>query len=327
VTLAVVWNVMFARTKAQAYETKAFGLLDALNGADASRQFLQDFAKRMLAAPQNNADGVVLWAHWRFAKASADDAQKSLLPLLDSLNGRLTWINLAADIPDPTTAAQWLDAAATALNTATDPAPAMIAQKFQLAEALKVLADRANMPAALKTSCLKTAATLLEPIPSENGANQTPQTLLAMIYEDQENYAAGAGVYRKMLKSKADDVIALNNLATLLAKMKQPVDGPEALALIAQAIKLQPKVTSFYDTQASVYALLTQDYPKALQSIQQAISLEPANLDWRVSRIWILALSGQRTTATAEFSQLKKDQDLNQLSADSRQKLQDAGLQ
>ena len=315
------------RTRSADYEKNAFGILDALNSAPVSKPFIEDFGKRILADPQNNANGVIVWAHWLFAKSSMADATKALRPLLDSAPGRSTWFSLAADISDPNAARQWLDAATSSFNVAPVSATVLISQKTQLAESFKAVADRPNTPAALKENCLKSATALLEPMVSQNNSNQAMQTLLAFIYEDQENYAAASNLYRTMLKIQADNVIALNNLASNLAKMKKPGDAPEALKVIAQALALQSKVPTLYDTQASVYAVLAQDFPNALQSIQQAISLEPLNPNWRIGRIWILALSGQRATATTEFQQLKKDLRPSDVTPDSTQRLKGVGLE
>jgi tetratricopeptide (TPR) repeat protein len=318
---------MASRAKITSYESRAFAILDTLNNAAASRQYLQDFGKRILAAPQNNAVGVLLWAHWLMAKNPADETQKSLSPLLDSISGRSIWIDLAADIPDPNAAAKWLDAAGTAINTPSDSAAAVESQKIRLARALKALADRANIPAELKTICLKTAIALLEPIALRNGAPLTILESLVAAYEAQENYTAAAGLYRQILKTDANNAGALNNLANVLAKNRKKDDGPEALRVIGEAIKLAPRSAAIYDTQATVNALLIGDTQTALRSVQQAMALDPTNPEWRVSRIWVLSLGGQRDLAATEFNQLKQTVDVGKLTPETRQKIKETGLQ
>ena len=152
--------------------------------------------------------------------------------------------------------------------------------------------------------------------------------LLGNLYEDQGDYAAAAQVCRNMLKIKSDDYIAMNNLASYLVKLQKPTSLTEAMDAITQALRLEPKESTFYDTQAAVYADLAHDFPGALRAIDQAIAFAPADPNWKVSRISILAKSGQRQAATSEYNQLKKDQALSRLlNSDSQQKLKQAGLE
>jgi tetratricopeptide (TPR) repeat protein len=324
--LAVTWNVMGTRTKTETYEKNAFRILEMLDKNPANKQYLQDFGTKVLASPQENQDGVNLWAHWFLNKTTFDEAQKAIQPLLSTIFGRLNWIDLAADIQDPAIAGKWLETAEKAIETAGNSSSDTNVQKYALATMLKEVGDRSTTPATLKAKFLESSVRLVEPSVTKGLAPQRAQVLLALVYEDQENYAAATDIYRALIKPNSDDAVAMNNLANLLVKTKKKTDGPEAIRLISQAIKLQPKIATFYDTQAADYAILLQDYKSALESVQAAISLEPANLDWRVSRIWILAMADQHAVASAEFDQLKKE-DISRLSPDSRERLRKAGLQ
>src|SRR5262249_26531529 len=90
-------------------------------------------------------------------------------------------------------------------------------------------------------------------------------------------YGLAEKLYRRVLEGDADNLVALNNLAWLLAERSGK--GAEALPLIERAIAVHGPRADLLDTRAAVYLALGQT--------QQAIAdLEQANADSPTSSRW-----------------------------------------
>jgi tetratricopeptide (TPR) repeat protein len=81
-----------------------------------------------------------------------------------------------------------------------------------------------------------------------------------------------AKVWREVLTLDPDNLVARNNLAWMLAQ--QDGQGPQALALIQQAIAKHGARPELLDTRAVVY-LATGDAPAAVRDLEQAIRAAP----------------------------------------------------
>jgi tetratricopeptide (TPR) repeat protein len=94
---------------------------------------------------------------------------------------------------------------------------------------------------------------------------------LAELRNLQGRYPEGESLYRQALDRENDNLLALNNLAWLLAKTGR---GAEALVLINQAIEAAGPLSQLLDTRAIVYLALNQGGP-AVVDLQEAIAQDP----------------------------------------------------
>ena len=89
-------------------------------------------------------------------------------------------------------------------------------------------------------------------------SNSVPLLIcLADLYDLQERFADAETVYRQALHKDGDNVMALNNLAWLLA-FKQAPARDEALVVINKAIDLVGPSPELLDTRGVVYLMLAQ---------------------------------------------------------------------
>ena len=113
--------------------------------------------------------------------------------------------------------------------------------------------------------------------------------IIASAYLDvvQERYADAETCYRETLAKNADDFIALNNLAVLLALQGKKLE--ESLELINHAIAVAGPGASILDSRAVVYLALGQADP-ALADLQLAVAEEatPMRL-FHQARAYLLA--------------------------------------
>ena len=94
---------------------------------------------------------------------------------------------------------------------------------------------------------------------------------LADLRMRQERYDDAAKIYGEILEKDPSNVVAMNNLANLLALQKKQLD--EALRLVEKAIALAGPLPTLLDSRASIF--LAQGKPReALTDLEQAISVE-----------------------------------------------------
>jgi Zn-dependent protease with chaperone function len=100
---------------------------------------------------------------------------------------------------------------------------------------------------------------------------------LAVIYQDQKQLALARNFYERLLEKEPNQVLALNNLAWLLATSRDPAlfQPQKALSLAQKAAGLKPE-PMILDTLAEAYWVNGQP-EKALQIIQQVLDQGPAN--------------------------------------------------
>ncbi|MCE9534158.1 MAG: tetratricopeptide repeat protein, partial [Planctomycetes bacterium] len=115
---------------------------------------------------------------------------------------------------------------------------------------------------------------------------------LAELHALQHTYDAAEPIYRDVLKSEPDNVIALNNLAWMLAP--RPEAAEEALKCVGRAIELSGATGELLDTRARIY-IARGDFERAIEDLNQALELSRTSL-----RCFHLAL--------AQFKQLKKNE-------------------
>lgn len=106
---------------------------------------------------------------------------------------------------------------------------------------------------------------------------------LADLYDLQGRYADAENVYRQALRKDADNVMALNNLAWLLAFQKSSA-REEALVTINKAIDLVGASPELLDTRGVIHLMLSQS-ELALDDLQVAVTLSPsANNSFHLAR-------------------------------------------
>jgi tetratricopeptide (TPR) repeat protein len=100
---------------------------------------------------------------------------------------------------------------------------------------------------------------------------------LAMIYQEGKQYQQAKTTYEKILQVEPKNVLALNNLAWLLATSKDPAlfQPIKALSLAKEAAGLKPD-PMILDTLAEAY-LANGQPDKALQIIREVFSKNPPN--------------------------------------------------
>src|SRR5207302_740459 len=131
------------------------------------------------------------------------------------------------------------------------------------------------------------------------------------VYADRR--AEAMKIFRDLLQRNEADVIAMNNLACLLAF--ESGKGEEALALVNKAIGLVGPIVELLDTRALV--LLRNGKPEqALKDAEEVLSRMPAAAaHFRLAQAQWKA--GKRIEATASFRKATrqglKEEDLTQL--------------
>jgi tetratricopeptide (TPR) repeat protein len=133
--------------------------------------------------------------------------------------------------------------------------------------------------------------------------------LLADLYDLEGKYAEAKGAYRNVLEQDRDNIVALNNLAWLLAQTSD--DPGEALRLIEQAIKLQGERAELLDTRAAV-ELARSQVDSAIKDLERANADSPSpSRDFRLAHAYYLAKDREAALTAlnrAKASGLKPEQ-------------------
>jgi tetratricopeptide (TPR) repeat protein len=99
----------------------------------------------------------------------------------------------------------------------------------------------------------------------------------AEFYTIRQDYEKAAGVYTKLLEGDPRNVVALNNLAWLLAA--DPAAAPRALELLDKAAREAGATADLLDTRGRVRITLRQ-FPQAERDLTEAKNQEPTALRW-----------------------------------------------
>lgn len=105
--------------------------------------------------------------------------------------------------------------------------------------------------------------------------------------------------YREAIRRAPDNVLALNNLAYLLARQQKP----SALPLAERAVKLAPDLVPALDTLALAYANGKQ-FERALQTQRRAVELAPKSHGLRLSLARLQVQAGDHAGAREELRKL-----------------------
>jgi tetratricopeptide (TPR) repeat protein len=103
-------------------------------------------------------------------------------------------------------------------------------------------------------------------------------TLLESHAQSPADFHQAVDAYRKGLETDPKDVIALNNLALLLAFQDQ--SGDEALQLINKAIDTVGPIAALLDTRGSIQLCGSGLESKALDDFSHAVAVQPTATRW-----------------------------------------------
>jgi putative PEP-CTERM system TPR-repeat lipoprotein len=123
------------------------------------------------------------------------------------------------------------------------------------------------------------------------------QTALADSFARGGNFALARAAYENLLKIAPDDSAALNNLANVLLRLKDPA----AVKIAEQAMARNPANPNAIDTLG--WALFNQggQTDRALQLLRDARLREPGNPEIRFHLATVLAQTGRKTEAREEL--------------------------
>lgn len=113
------------------------------------------------------------------------------------------------------------------------------------------------------------------------------------------NHAAAEAAYRQVVEKLPESVLALNNLAYVLATQKKP----GGVQLAEKAAQLAPRSAAVMDTLATALAA-EQDLPRAIEVQKKAVDVAPDSPDYRLGLARLLLLSGDKAGARTELSAL-----------------------
>jgi len=115
------------------------------------------------------------------------------------------------------------------------------------------------------------------------------------------NFAAARNGYESVIKLAPGDVDALNNLANVLLRLKDPL----ALKVAEQALAKAPNNASVIDTAGWAYHLAGQS-DRAIQLLRDARLRDPASAEIRYHLGAVLAKAGRKTEAREELEVMLK---------------------
>lgn len=124
--------------------------------------------------------------------------------------------------------------------------------------------------------------------------NTTLKLSRAELLAIKHDYAGAEPIYRETLKSDPDNVIALNNLAWILAPRTEAAE--EAMKCVDRAIEISGPTGELLDTRARIH-IARGNYDRAIEDLHQALQQGQTSLRW-----FHLAI--------AQFKQLKKEESL-----------------
>jgi putative PEP-CTERM system TPR-repeat lipoprotein len=127
------------------------------------------------------------------------------------------------------------------------------------------------------------------------------QAHLGAMAMDKRDWAQGEARYRNVLALRAEDPIALNNVAWLM----QQQGKPGSLTYAEKANQLLPDRPSIMDTLASALAAENQ-LPKAVEWQRKAVGKAPDAPGYRLNLAKLLVKSGDKAGARAELDTLAK---------------------
>lgn len=284
-----------------------------LGNPSAGLSQITPYLDRALKSPNDYPRIILLYIQDLLATNQMDRAANVLHPLLDTPQWRLAWLKFAETLPDAAARADWINRVAPSIPTDKP------AEQLQLAVEYNLLAQVSKNPAYQEKS-----KAIIDPLLKRPDLDPALALVIGSLYESQKNPQAAEEAYRLVLAKDPKEPIALNNLAMLLIYANQR--NKEAVDLEDRAIKAAPDVPGLYDSKAIILGL-QQHFPEALDTITQALNRDPSNPNWKATQIWLLASSGKRDAAAAEFKQLHDTPIASLISENSKKRLSSIGFE
>lgn len=201
------------------------------------------------------------------AGGRTEEAENLLRPRLAEPVFRMAWVELATlVIQDETTAARWLNEAATLVpSESLDERGALALAWYQLSERLKNAAYRDQ------------SRSILEELAKRPDVTADLLFRLGMVYDVSGVAELAEENYKRAISLAPDMVAAKNNLAMRYITSNKNLE--EALKLAQEAAASAPNSANVQDTLSQAHAALG-DFDAAISSIQKAAELEPGNQQW-----------------------------------------------
>lgn len=222
------------------------------------------------ANPDHYVEILTLYALALANTGKQQAASELLWPLVrERAPWRLHWIRVSLSLSDRAKAVAWLDQVAAIIME-----QGQVSERTLLADAYDSLSRRHNDPQLARKAKDLAARNAKDP-------DATAATLLAaaMQADRQGDLSTAESLYRRAIEKDANLWIAKNNLAMLLLNRK--ADPAEAIALAADAVRLQGQVASLSDTLALAQAR-AGDPATAARTLRSAIGIQPDNPVWRI---------------------------------------------
>lgn len=111
-------------------------------------------------------------------------------------------------------------------------------------------------------------------------------------------------LFERVVKAAPQNLLALNNLATLLAE--QPQRQNDALRYIEQAIQVAGRKPALLDTQGTIY-LMQGDFDAAVRCLEEAVNSEATDPRYPFHLAAAYAKLGRKEDALAAYERAKQD--------------------
>jgi Tfp pilus assembly protein PilF len=219
----------------------------------------------------------------------AADAEKLLAGrIAASPQYRAAWVGLAGRyLADFAAAERWLTAAQEQAQSPT------LADQAVLAEGWLALSSRSKLPAHREHAAGVVKALAAQAAGSTDAKSDVLVTV-GIFCEDVGDRGTAEQLYKRALQKDADNPVAMNNLAMILADRGATADA-EKFAERAAA-REHPRQANFYDTLATVQAK-NRKWDQAGASIGRAVALDPTNVGYQIHQAFILANAGDAAKA------------------------------
>ncbi len=135
-----------------------------------------------------------------------------------------------------------------------------------------------------------------------NTSNQVARYRLALLLQQQKNYNSAAKQYQIIIKNNPDNVLALNNLAWILAEQGHK----DALGYAKKAYQLKPDSPAILDTYG--YILLKENQAEqSVKILQRAAELAPKSYDIQYHLAKAYYLTGNHNKAKEILTEISGD--------------------
>jgi tetratricopeptide (TPR) repeat protein len=151
---------------------------------------------------------------------------------------------------------------------------------------------------------IEDASKRLQGIIATDNGNVAARMLLGHVDEIRGDKSAAIAQYRKVLEIDAENALALNNLAYLLADYANQPDA--ALPYAQKAVELSPDAPDYCDTLGWIFYRKTL-YPQAVQYLERAASHKDGNVVWRYHLAMAYAKAGKLAQGQAILSAALKE--------------------